>query len=197
MRLYNIAASGNCYKVRLLAAQLGLQLDIHDMAPAELSNRQAAIGKLTPVERLPVLVLDNGRALIESAAIVDYLAEGTHLMPSDRFDRAQALAWQFFEQHEVGPNVDLPRLWKRFGIEVSAEQREGRMAAGRKTLAALERGLAGKEWLVADAYSVADICVYAYTHLAPESGYDLEPFPWIRAWLDRVAAQPGHVTMLD
>lgn len=196
MLLYNIPVSGNCYKVRLLVAQLGIELEVHDMAPAELSNRRAAIGKLTPVERLPVLVLDDGRPLIESGAIVDYLAEGTSLMPEDRFDRAQVLAWQFFEQHEIGPNVGLPRLWKLFGAEVSPERREGQMAAGHKSLAALERGLAGKDWLVGGAYSVADICAYSYTHLAPEGDFDLEPYPWIRAWLERVAAQPGYVKML-
>jgi glutathione S-transferase len=197
MQLYNSAVSGNCYKVRLLAAQLGLPLELHEMDVVDRSNRPAAIGNLSPILRVPVLVLDDGRPMFESNAIIDYLAEGTDYMPQDPYERQQALAWQFFEQYEIEPNLAVARFFKLFDLEppegLSRQKQEG----GRKGLEALERGLRGKEFLVGDRYSVADISVYAYTHVAAEGGFDLEPYPWINAWIERVAAQPGHILITD
>jgi glutathione S-transferase len=195
--LYNNAVSGNCYKVRLLAAHLDIALELHELDVADRSDRPAVIGHLSPVLRVPVLVLDDGRPLIESNAIIDYLAEGTPYMPSDRYERAQALAWQFFEQYEIEPNLAVARFLKLFDLEPPESLARQKQEGGRKGLEALERGLTGKEWLVGDVYSVADISLYGYTHVAHEGGFDLAPYPWIRAWLYRVAAQPGHIRITD
>ena len=197
MLLYNNQVSGNCYKVRLLAAHLGLELELRELDVADRTNRPSVIGHLSPVMRVPVLVLDDGRPMFESNAIIDYLAEGTPYMPEDAYERQQALAWQFFEQYEIEPNLAVARFFKLFDLEppegLARQKREG----GRKGLEALERGLTGKEFLVGDRYSVADISLYAYTHVAHEGGFDLEPYPWIWAWIERVAAQPGHIQITD
>jgi glutathione S-transferase len=195
MLLYNSAVSGNCYKVRLLCAQLGLRLELRELDVVDRSNRPEVIGHLNPALRVPVLVLDDGRPLVESNAIIDYLADGTAYLPSDRYEHSQALAWQFFEQYEIEPNLAVARFWRLFGIDVSEEHWATRRAGGNKALAALERGLQDREWLVGDAYSVADISLYAYTHVAAEGGFELEPYPAIQGWAERVAAQPGHITI--
>jgi glutathione S-transferase len=195
MLLYNSAVSGNCYKVRLICAQLGFGLELRELDVVDRSNRPEVIGDLNPALRVPVLVLEDGRPLAESNAIIDYLAEGTPYLPSDRYERARALGWQFFEQYEIEPNLAVARFWTLFGIDVSEEQWAFKRAGGVKALAALERGLAGRDWLAGDGYSVADISLYAYTHVAAEGGFDLQPYPAIRAWIDRVASQPGHITI--
>lgn len=197
MLLYNNAVSGNCYKVRLLCAHLGLPLELRELDVVDRSNRPAVIGDLNPALRVPTLILEDGRPLPESNAIITYLAEGTDYLPTDRYDRARALGWMMFEQYEIEPNIAVARFWNLFDVGASPEQHVGKQAAGRKGLEALERGLTGREWLVGDRYSVADITLYAYTHVAYEGGFDLEPYPWIRAWLDRVAAQPGHIRITD
>ncbi len=197
MRLYNSAVSGNCYKVRLLAAQLGIGLELHELDVVDRSDRPGVIGNLTPVMRVPVLVLDDGRSMFESNAIIDYLAEGTPYMPADPYERQQALAWQFFEQYEIEPNLAVARFFRLFDLEPPEGLWRQKQEGGRKGLEALERGLTGREFLVADRYSVADISLYAYTHVAAEGGFELEPYPWIRAWVDRVASQPGHILITD
>lgn len=193
MLLYNSQVSGNCYKVRLLCAHLGLPLELHELDVVDRSNRPTVIGDQNPALRVPTLILEDGRPLPESNAIIDYLAEGTEYMPADPYDRARVLGWQMFEQYEIEPNLAVARFWALFGIEASDEARRSRAEAGAKGLAALERGLTGREFLVANRYSVADISLYAYTHVAPDGGFDLEPYPAINAWLERVASQPGHI----
>jgi glutathione S-transferase len=197
MLLYDSAVSGNCYKVRQLAAHLGLSLERHELDVVDRSNRAEVIGALNPALRVPVLVLDDGRPLAESNAILNYLAEGTEYVPSDPYERAQVLGWQFFEQYEIEPNLAVARFWALFGIEVSDEARRGKQAGGAKALEALERGLADRAWLVGGSYSIADITLYAYTHVAAEGGFELGPYPSIRAWLGRVAEQPGHIEITD
>jgi glutathione S-transferase len=142
-------------------------------------------------------VLDDGRPLFESNAIIDYLAEGTPYMPADPYERQQVLAWQFFEQYEIEPNLAVARFFKLFNLEAPDELWRQKHAGGRKGLEALERGLDGKEFLVGESYSVADISIYGYTHVAAEGEFDLGPYPGIRAWLDRVASQPGHILITD
>ena len=197
MILYNSAVSGNCYKVRLLAAQLGLQLELHELDVVDRSDRPNVIGNLTPIMRVPVLVLDDGRPMFESNAIIDYIAEGTAYMPEDRYERQQVLAWQFFEQYEIEPNLAVARFYRIFDLQPSEETRRQKQEGGRKGLEALERGLTGKQFLVGDRYSVADISNYGYTHVAAEGGFELERYPAIRAWIERVAAQPGHILISD
>ena len=197
MLLYNSAVSGNCYKVRLLAAQLGIELELHELDVVDRSDRATVIGNLSPVLRVPVLVLDDGRPTFESNAIIDYLAEGTPYMPEDLYERQQVLAWQFFEQYEIEPNLAVARFFKLYDLEPPEGLWRQKHQAGRRGLEALERGLMGKEFLVGDRYTVADISVYAYTHVAAEGDFDLAPYPWILAWLDRVASQPGHILISD
>ena len=193
MLLYDNPASGNCYKVRLLLAQLGLDYERRALDVVDRSNRKAVLGDLNPGLRVPTLVLDDGRPLGESGAILWYLADGTELVPTDPYDRAQVLQWMFFEQYSHEPYVAVPRFWLTKGIDVDPETLAERQRVGYLAFDALEGHLAGPEYLVGGRYSIADVALYAYTHVAGEGGFDLEPYPAIRAWLDRVAAQPGHV----
>jgi glutathione S-transferase len=193
--LYNSAVSGNCYKVRLLAAQLGLPLELVEMDVLDRSDRPDVLGGLNPALRVPTLVLDDGRALGESGAIICFLAEGTPFLPDDRYERAQVLQWLFFEQYDLEPNIAVARFWlavsgtpERWEAELPATQE-----AGYRTLAAMEQHLAEHQFLVGERYTVADIALYGYTNVAEEGGFELGRFPAVGAWLARVAAQPGHI----
>lgn len=193
MLLYNSQVSGNCYKVRLLFAQLGIDYERHELDVVDRSNRPEVLGGLNPALRVPTLVLDDGRALSESNAITFYFAEGTDYVPTDRYERAQVLQWQFFEQYNHEPYIAVARFWRLAGIEPPAADLEAKQKGGRFALQAMDDHLAGRQFLVGDRYTIADIALYAYTHVAPEGGFELEPYPAVRAWLDRVADQPGHV----
>ena len=197
MLLYNSAVSGNCYKVRLLAAQLGLPLELRELSVVDRSNRAEVLGELNPARRVPTLVLDDGRPLAESNAILWYLGDGTEYVPDDRYERAQVLQWQFFEQYQHEPSIAVVRFLIAFSGE--AEKHTDRIreqtANGYVALDAIERHLADRTFLVGERYSVADISLYAYTHVAHEGGFDLAPYPAIRAWLDRVAGRPGHIAI--
>jgi glutathione S-transferase len=195
MLLYNSMVSGNCYKVRLICAHLGLALELHELDVVDRSKRMEVIGQLNPALRVPTLVLDDGRALAESNAILDYLAEGSTYLPTDPFSRAQALGWQFFEQYEIEPNIAVARFFTRFDVGASDELRAQKHAGGITGLEALERGLTGRAFLVDNTFGVADISLYGYVHVAHEGGFDLSGFPAITGWLARVAAQPGHITI--
>jgi glutathione S-transferase len=195
MLLYSSPVSGNCYKVRLLLAQLGLGYETVDLSVADRSNRPEVLGDLNPAQRIPTLVLDDGRVLAESNAILWYLADGTPYVPDDRFERAQVLQWQFFEQYDHEPAIAVVRFWRAYSGRPDdfADRYAERMAAGYRALDAMERHLAGRAFLVGERYSIADISLYAYTHVAHEGGFELDRYPAIRAWLGRVAGQPGHV----
>jgi len=195
--LYNSAVSGNCYKVRLLAAHLGLPLELYELSVVDRSNRAEVIGDLNPARRVPTLVLDDGRPLAESNAILWYLGDGTAYVPGDLYERAQVLQWQFFEQYQHEPSIAVVRFLVALSGEAEkhAERIREQTASGYVALDAMERHLVGHTYLVAERYTIADISLYAYTHVAHEGGFDLSPYPAIRAWLDRVAAQPGHVTI--
>jgi glutathione S-transferase len=193
MLLYDSGVSGNCYKVRLLLAHLGLEYERRELDVVDRSNRAEVLGGLNPGLRVPTLVLDDGRALGESGAIMWYLAGGTQYVPTDAFDRAKVLQWMFFEQYSHEPYVAVARFWLTKGIEVSAENLAERQRVGYLALDAMEGHLAGREYLVGEGYTIADIALYAYTHVAHEGGFDLGGYPEIRAWLKRVAALPGHV----
>jgi glutathione S-transferase len=193
MLLYNSQVSGNCYKVRLLFAHLGIAYERHELSVFDRSDRQEVLGGLNPALRVPTLVLDDGRSLGESDAILCYFGEGTQYLPEDRFERAQVLQWLFFEQYSHEPYIAVARFWALAGITPSDEEREFKARGGKRALHAMESHLADHEFLVRERYSIADIGLYAYTHVAPEGGFELAPYPAIRAWLDRVAAQPGYV----
>jgi glutathione S-transferase len=193
--LFDSRVSGNCYKVRLLFAHLGLAYERRDVDVVDRSGRDAFLGGLNPALRVPTLVLDDGRPLAESGAILWYFGEGTRFVPEDPYERAQALQWMFFEQYDHEPAIAVVRFWVMYSgrPEAFAERLEERTAAGHRALAAMERHLAGCDYLVGSGLTLADIALYAYTHVAPEGGFDLGPYPAIRAWLERVAAEPGHV----
>jgi glutathione S-transferase len=192
--LYDSKVSGNCYKVRLLLAHLDRDYERRELDVVDRSNRAEVLGELNPGLRVPTLVFDDGRALAESNAIVFYLAEGTKYLPEDRFERAQVLQWQFFEQYSHEPYIAVLRFWLHVAhIDPSPEEIEAKRRGGEAALAALEGHLGQRSFLVAERYTIADIALYAYTHVADEAGFELERYPAIGAWLARVAEQPGHV----
>ena len=195
MLLYDSPVSGNCYKVRLLLAHLGISYERRELSVVDRSNRPDVLGDLNPAQRVPTLVLDDGRALGESGAILWYFAEGTAFVPEDRYGRAQMLQWMFFEQYDHEPALAVVRFWVAYSgrPEAFADRLEERMAAGYRALDAMERHLDGRQFFVGERLSLADIALYAYTHVAPEGGFELDSYPAIGAWLDRVAAEPGHV----
>jgi glutathione S-transferase len=196
MLLYNSQVSGNCYKVRLLLAHLGIAYERREVDVIDRSRRAELLEDVNPALRIPVLILDDGRSLAESNAILWWLGEGTQYVPADRFERAKLLQWMFFEQYSHEPNIAVVRFWVAFAATpVPEAEIEARRRAGHAALAAMERELASREFLVADRYTIADIALYAYTHVAGEGGFDLSGYSGVRAWLDRVAAVPGHVTI--
>jgi glutathione S-transferase len=194
MLLYDSAISGNCYKVRLLLAHLGTKYERRELSVTDRSNRPQILGGLNPALRVPTLVLDDGRPLGESNAILWYLGDGTRYVPTERFERAQVLQWQFFEQYDHEPHVAVARFWLHYKEgEIDQAALAARHAAGYRALDAMEAHLKGRTFLVGERYSLADISLYAYTHVADEGGFDLGRYTAIRDWLARVASQPGHV----
>jgi glutathione S-transferase len=192
--LYDAQVSGNCYKVRLLLAHLGASYERREIDVVNRSNRLKLLGAVNPGLQVPTLVLDDGRPLAESNAILWYLARGTTYVPVDDFDCAKVLQWMFFEQYSHEPNLAVVRYWVSIAAARPRESAiEARRKAGYEALDAMERELVNREFLVAGHYTIADIALYAYTHVAGEGGFDLSGYPAIRAWLDRVAAQPGHI----
>ena len=196
MLLYDSPVSGNCYKVRLLLAHLGLGYERHHVDVVDRSWRRELLGEINPALRVPTLILDDGRPLAESNAILMYLGEGTGYVPADRYDRARVLQWLFFEQYSHEPYIAVVRFWMAFSPDPPTEDEiDARRSGGYAALKAMERHLDGRPFLVGDGYTVADIALYAYTHVAHEGGFDLAAYPSVRAWLDRVREQPGHVPM--
>ena len=198
MLLYDSAVSGNCYKVRLLLAQLGIPYERRELSVVDRSNRPEVLGDLNPAQRVPTLLLDDGRALAESHAIIWYFAEGTPFLPEDRYERAKVLQWLCFEQYDLEPTVAVVRFWVAFSASPPpAEEIDAKRSAGHRALAALERALIDVPFLVGGRYTIADIALYGYTHVAAEGGFDMSGYPAIAAWIERVAAQPGHVLITD
>ena len=195
MLLYDAPVSGNCYKVRLLLAQLGMEYERREIDVVDRSGRAESLGAVNPAMQVPTLVLDDGRALAESNAILWYLGLDTPYLPDDDFERAKVLQWMFFEQYSHEPNLAVVRYWVSIAPATSPRESvlEARRRAGYEALDAMERELATRQFLVAERYTIADIALYAYTHVAEEGGFDLAGYPAINRWLDRVAAQPGHV----
>jgi glutathione S-transferase len=192
--LYDSPVSGNCYKVRLLLAHLGLRYDRRTVDVVDRSDRRELLGELNPALRVPTLVLDDGRPLAESNAILMYFGEGTPYVPEDRYARAQTLQWLFFEQYSHEPYIAVARFWVAFAREQPPQEEiDAKRKGGYAALKAMERRLSTRDFLVADRYTVADIALYAYTHVADEGGFDLSPYPAVCGWLERVRDQPGHV----
>src|SRR5205807_7046748 len=193
--LYNSPVSGNCYKVRLLLAHLGLEYERRTMDVVDRSNRPEVLGGLNPALRVPTLVLDDGRPLAESGAILWFLGEGSRFVPEDPYERAQVLQWMFFEQYDHEPAIAVARFWLAYSgrADEFAARLPERQAAGRRALAAMDEHLRGRAYLVGERITLADLALYAYTHVAHERGFDLLAYPAVGDWLDRVASEPGHV----
>jgi len=196
--LYNHPFSGNCFKVRLILALRGVEYERREMSVTDYSERIEVLGGLSPSLNLPTVVLEDGRPLAESNAILWHFAEGSEYVPEDAYDRAQVLQWMFFEQYKHEPGIAVPRFWVAMSpapppqAEIEARRREGLVA-----LKIMERHLREREFFVGERFTVADICLYAYTHVADEAGFDLEPLPAVRAWIERVAAQRGMISIDD
>jgi glutathione S-transferase len=197
MHLFDNLDSGNGYKVRLLLAQLGQRYDWTDIDIDAGQSRTPEFLKRNPNGRIPTLELDDGTNLAESNAILWYLAEGSTFVPADRLGRAQALQWMFFEQYSHEPYVATPRYIVKHMPKDHPRRAElpDRLARGRAALAVMETHLATRQFFVAERYGIADIALYAYTHVAHEGGHDLSPYASLNAWLTRVAAQPRHVKL--
>ena len=197
IRLHDNLSSGNGYKARLLLAQLDIPFEHveYDIVAGEARAR-GFLEKVNPNGRVPVLELEDGTTLPESNAILFYLAENTPFLTEGRLERAQVLRCRFCEQYSHEPNVVTPRFRITHHVEMTEERRlslETKRKLGYDALGAMERHLTNNDFFVGERYSVADIALYAYSHVADEGGFDLEGFLAVRAWLDRVASQPGHV----
>jgi glutathione S-transferase len=196
--LYSMQRSGNSYKVRLALAQLRIAHALIEVDILQGETRTPEFLAKNPNGRVPLLEVGPGRYLPESNAILWYIARDTHLVPNDPIERAQALQWMFFEQHSLEPNLGAARFWLTMvkgGRDLQRHALEEWMEKGYQALGVMEKHVERHRFFVDDRYSIADIALYAYAHCAHESDFDLTAFPAVRAWLKRVAAEPGHISM--
>ena len=195
--VFGMADSGNCYKVRLALEQLGLPYRWVEINPGAGETRTPEFLAMNPNGKVPTLQLEDGTFLAESNAILNYLAEGTRLMPAGRLERAQVLQWMFFEQYSHEPYVAVARAILRYQPPDSPRRAElSRLhERGRQALAVMDGHLARAPFFVAERYSIADIALYAYTHCAGDGGFDLSAYPAVTGWLQRVRSQPRHVPL--
>src|SRR5580698_8687590 len=198
LRLYDSRLSGNAWKVRILLTQLGIPFERVTLDLAKGATGEPAFRAKSRFARVPVLELEDGRTIVESAAIMLYLAQGSPYLPDDAYLRAEVTSWLFFEQADLLRALALPRFYRMRGIAGQmasriADFQEGAYTALRK----LDDWLATHNWLVDKRYTIADIGVFGYVSLAPEGGYDMRRFPSIDAWLGRVKAQPGWIPMVQ
>lgn len=195
LRLYDYLPSGNGYKVRLLLAQLAVPFELVELDITKGETRTPAFLAKNPNGRIPLLEVEPERFLAESNAILFYLAEGTPFLSEDRWHRAQTLQWMCFEQYSHEPNIATVRFWMHY-TELTPERRaaiEQKRPLGYAALDVMERHLSAHRFFVGDRYSIADIALYAYTHVADEGGFDLGGHPALGRWLERVRAEPRHV----
>jgi len=198
LTLYSMQRSGNCYKVRLALAQLNIPYRQVEIDILKGETRTPEFLAKNPSGHVPLLEAAPGRYLPESGAILWYLAVGSPLAPEDRIDRAEALQWMFFEQHSLEPYIGAAHFWLvlvKGGRELQMHAVEEWMEQGYQALQVMERHLENHRYFAADRYTVADIALYAYAHIAEECDFDLAGFPALRAWLKRVTDEPGHVQM--
>ena len=198
--LHEDPRSGNCYKIKLTAALVGVPLALrqYDIMAGETRTAEF-LEQVNPNGRIPVLQVDD-RFLPESNAACWYLAEGSALVPETRFERADMLRWMFFEQYSHEPNIATLRFWLHFvGEDKLTEQQDAQIMAKRiagcEALALMDAHLATRDWFVGESVTLADIALYAYTHVAGDGGFKLDEYPAIRAWLARVEGLPGYIAM--
>jgi glutathione S-transferase len=196
-RVYGTSASGNCHKVRMALEALALPYAWTEIDPGRGDTRSPEFLAMNPNGKVPVLEIEPGTYLPESNAILWYLADGTPLLPSGALPRAQVLQWLFFEQYSHEPYIAVARFLRKFHPEPESQRAlaESKMKGGYRALEVMEGRLAQEPYFVGDRYGIADIALYAYTHVADDGGFDLGPFPAVRAWLDRVRAQPRYAAM--
>jgi glutathione S-transferase len=199
IKLYQFHPSGNCYKIRLLLHQLGIPFETVELEIGAKGTRSLEFKAKNPIARVPTVELDPGVFLAESNAILWYFAEGTPFIPTDKLERARMLQWMFFEQYSHEPYVAVARAWiAYFGIPPGKEQElEERIQKGYAALDVMEGELTKRPFFAGERYSLADITLYAYTHVAEEGRFDLTRYPAIRAWFERVQAQPRHLRITD
>jgi glutathione S-transferase len=201
MLLHNMPISGNCYKVRLTARHLAIPLRLENYAVNGSKTRNPEFLAKNPNGRVPLLELDDGHCLAESGAILCYLAEGTRLVPADKWSRAEMLQWMFFEQYSHEPYVAVARFWLSYAPKDELEKKRHLVpewhAKGNAALGVMETHLASRRWFAGDGFSLADIALYAYTHSADEGGFDLARYPMVSSWLKRVAAEPNHIPLSE
>jgi glutathione S-transferase len=196
--LYSMRRSGNCYKVRLALAQLDIPHELVEIDILKGETRTPEFLAMNPSGHVPLLRVADNRHIAESNAILWYIAGHTPLVPDDRADRAEMLQWMFFEQHSLEPNIGAAYFWLTFvkgGRDLQQHALEDWMQEGYRALGVMEKHLTRHDFFAADTYTIADIALYAYTHVAHQCDFDLSPFPAVRAWLARVANQSGHVAM--
>jgi glutathione S-transferase len=197
LRLYDSRFSGNCWKVRILLSQLGLPFERVTLDIAKGETATPAFRAKSRFARVPALELEDGRILVESGAILLYLAEGTPFMPEDAFLRAEVLGWLFFEQADLQKPIATPRVYHLRGLAGEMAQDIARFQKdGYAALDKLEPWLAPRTWLVGERYTLADLAASCYVSLAGQGGYDMARYPAIRAWTQRVSRQPGWVPLL-
>jgi len=197
MRLYDFLDSGNGYKVRLLLHLLDIQYTLQEVDILKGESRTPEFLKKNPNGRIPLLEVEPGKFLAESNAMLCFLAEGTPYMPTDPWERALVLQWMFFEQYSHEPNIATPRFWLRH-TEMDDARRamlETKQAQGRHALGLMEEHLTRHVYLVGEIFSIADIALYAYTHVAHQGGFDMRPYRALKAWMDRIQIQPRHIPM--
>ena len=198
MRLYDYAASANCYKARLLLAQLGLAYERVAVDIFAGESTTPAYREKNPAGRTPVLELDTGETIAESNAILLYLGEGTPFVPEDLLERARVWQWLFFEQNLFEPNVGTARFWRLTGRDADRpEVFAARLESARSALAVLDAGLGGRQFLLGDRYTAADVSLYAYAHVAGDGGINMAAYPAVTEWLRRVESTPGFVNDLE
>jgi glutathione S-transferase len=197
LRLYDFLPSGNGYKVRLLLTQLGIPFERVELNILQGETRTPEFLRKNPNGRIPVLEIEPGKFLSESNAILFYLSENTHFLPSDSWERAQVLQWLFFEQYSHEPYIATVRFWIT-ELGKADEYREAisqKRESGYAALTVMEKHLTNHQFFVGERYTIADIGLFAYTHVADEGGFDLRQFPAIQGWLERVKAQPHHISI--
>ena len=201
MKLYSMPSSGNSFKVRLLLSLLGRKAQIIDTEYDSAALTEAKAAGTLVFGKAPVLELDDGRLLPESNAILCWLGEGTPFVPADPFDRAQMLSWMFWEQNQHEGTVAVRAALLTYPhrrAQATPERLADLLASGHANLAVMERRLAQNDWLVGNAASLADICLYGYTHTAgSRGGFEMDRFPGINRWLARIAALPGAIGLMD
>lgn len=196
-RVYGDMSSGNCYKIKLLMQLLGIEHEWHHVDILANETQRPAFVSMNPNMKIPVLQLNDKEFLWESNAILNYLAEGTDYLPESGLERARVLQWQFFEQYSHEPYIAVARYINVFlGMPADREEEfHNKQAGGHKALAVMEQQLKCTPFLVGNTLTIADISLYAYTHVADEGGFDLTPYTHIGSWLDRIQSLPAYIPM--